>query len=149
MKKALYLSSAVIFAAVSAGLITFYLPGKTAPTAPAPSVVPTKSNGLLNVLDNTVSKLSSLEQQSLFDGLADKLSDPSGAQLQRLYRSTREGIVCGEINAKNRMGGYVGFVPFVAVVASPRASIVIPDREVVERFPEKIQILQAGMGCFG
>lgn len=147
MKKALNLSAAVVTAAVSAGLITYYLPRTTIPVAPAPSVVPAKSNGPLNVLDDTGSILSSSEQQSLFDGLTDKLSDPSGAQLRKLARSTQAGIICGELNAKNPIGGYVGFVPFAAGVALPRALIVLHKREVLERFPEDVRRIQTNLGC--
>ena len=147
MKKVFYLSSAVIFAAVSAGLITFYFPRTTSPAVPAPSSVLTKSSVPLNVLDDTVSILSSTEQQSLFDGLTDKLSDPSGAQLRKLARSTQVGMICGELNAKNQMGGYVGFVPFAAGVVLPRAMIVMHKREVVERFPEDVRRIQTNLGC--
>jgi hypothetical protein len=37
VKKAFYLSSAVFVAAISAGLITFYLQRTTSPAIPAPS----------------------------------------------------------------------------------------------------------------
>jgi hypothetical protein len=44
--------------------------------------------------------------------LADLLVDPSSAQVRRLVRN--DGAICGEVNAKNRMGGYVGFKAFFA-----------------------------------
>jgi hypothetical protein len=40
------------------------------------------------------------------------LSDPSSAQYKNV-NSYSEDVVCGEVNAKNRMGGYVGFQPFI------------------------------------
>lgn len=47
-----------------------------------------------------------------------ELSDPHSAQFQseRLFSNwTPSGsALCGEVNAKNRMGGYAGFQPFVA-----------------------------------
>jgi hypothetical protein len=49
--------------------------------------------------------------------------DPSSAQ----FRNVREkgGEVCGEVNAKNAMGGYVGFQRFWWVNYAPdRASIL-------------------------
>jgi hypothetical protein len=147
VKKVFYLSSAVVFAAISAGLITFYLPRTTTPAVPAPSSVPTKSNEPLNVLDDTVSILSSSEQQSLSRGLASELSDPSGAQLRRLARSTRAGMICGELNAKNHIGAYVGFLPFAAGVAIPRAFIIMPKPDVMEHFPEVVRGGQTKMGC--
>ena len=40
-----------------------------------------------------------------------QLVDPESAQFSEL-RLTRDGSVCGLINAKNSFGGYVGFKPF-------------------------------------
>lgn len=44
------------------------------------------------------------------------LRDPESARFQGLFegydRKKREIVVCGEVNAKNGLGGYVGFVPF-------------------------------------
>lgn len=40
------------------------------------------------------------------------LKDPSSAQYRNL-RVYSEGVVCGEVNAKNSMGGYAGFTPFI------------------------------------
>lgn len=39
-----------------------------------------------------------------------KLIDPTSAQYRNVNK--RDDIVCGEVNAKNRMGGYAGFVRF-------------------------------------
>lgn len=46
------------------------------------------------------------------EATAQKLIDPSSAQ----FRDVRwnDETVCGEVNAKNRMGGYVGFKQFYA-----------------------------------
>lgn len=44
---------------------------------------------------------------------AKNLIDPSSAQF-RSVRVGKNGSVCGEINAKNRMGAYVGFSRWVA-----------------------------------
>lgn len=41
-----------------------------------------------------------------------KLSDPSSVQYREVAAYS-EGVVCGEVNAKNKMGGYVGFQAFV------------------------------------
>lgn len=43
---------------------------------------------------------------------AEALIDPSSAQFRSL-RLGPTGTVCGEINGKNRLGGYVGFRRFV------------------------------------
>lgn len=41
----------------------------------------------------------------------DNLTDPSSARFRNVQQKPN-GAVCGEVNAKNRMGGYVGFAPF-------------------------------------
>ena len=45
------------------------------------------------------------------------LKDPSSAQFQGLELKAGGKVLCGEINAKNSYGGYVGFRPFVATSA--------------------------------
>lgn len=40
------------------------------------------------------------------------LLDPSSAQFRNMHIAKLKPIVCGEVNAKNRMGGYVGFKRF-------------------------------------
>jgi hypothetical protein len=48
------------------------------------------------------------------------LKDPGSAQFRNLKRYTR--MVCGEVNAKNSYGGYVGFEPFL--VSADKAELV-------------------------
>lgn len=45
--------------------------------------------------------------------VADQLVDPTSAQF-RNDRIAKEGWHCGEVNAKNSMGGYGGFKRFIA-----------------------------------
>ena len=140
MRKAIYVLSAVVVAAIAAGAITLkvQVPNSGWLTA---------SNGPLNVLDSSASVLSREELQSLFEGLSDKTSDPVAAQVRNLARANTAGMVCGEVNAKNRLGGYIGFVPFIAGVALPRALIVMPTREVVEKMPQELKQIQKKWGC--
>lgn len=42
-----------------------------------------------------------------------KLKDPSSVQYRKVRFIDDEAAVCGEFNAKNSYGGYVGFKPFV------------------------------------
>jgi hypothetical protein len=56
-------------------------------------------------------------------------------------------MICGEINERTQMGGYVGFVPFAAGVAIPRAFIIMPKPDVLEYFPEVVRRGQANFGC--
>lgn len=48
--------------------------------------------------------------------LIDNLNDPDSAKLRKLMYfndvNNKMQILCGEINAKNRMGGYVGYRKF-------------------------------------
>jgi hypothetical protein len=41
-----------------------------------------------------------------------RLKDPESAQFRNL-RETSTGNVCGEVNARNEMGGYTGFKQFI------------------------------------
>ncbi|ENX06086.1 hypothetical protein [Acinetobacter courvalinii] len=50
--------------------------------------------------------------------IRDSIKDPRSAQFQhiRVVKNLRgERAVCGEVNAKNAFGGYVGFTPFMYV----------------------------------
>ena len=45
----------------------------------------------------------------------EQLFDPASAQFKNLHEVDRKGgwVVCGEVNAKNRFGGYTGFRRFM------------------------------------
>lgn len=45
--------------------------------------------------------------------LISLLKDPASAQT-RNERITKAGVLCGEVNAKNSMGGYVGFKKYIS-----------------------------------
>lgn len=47
---------------------------------------------------------------------ASRMKDPASAQFRTLVvsRASGERALCGEINAKNAFGAYVGFRPFIA-----------------------------------
>jgi hypothetical protein len=46
--------------------------------------------------------------------ILDKLYDPDSAEFRNLYFSKFSGfaVLCGKVNARNRLGGYTGFQPF-------------------------------------
>lgn len=48
--------------------------------------------------------------------IADSLKDPNSAQFRnvRVVPYEEGAVICGEVNAKNSYGGYVGFEAFVA-----------------------------------
>lgn len=54
----------------------------------------------------------------LLDEVRNGLTDPESAQFRniRVFSdwTPRQTAICGEVNAKNRMGGYVGFKHFTA-----------------------------------
>ena len=50
------------------------------------------------------------------------LFDPQSAEF-RNEQTSNEGSVCGEVNAKNRMGGYVGFSRYV-YLANVKSAVI-------------------------
>jgi hypothetical protein len=60
------------------------------------------------------------------------LSDPGSVQY-RDVKTFNDGTVCGEYNAKNKLGGYVGFQPFAyfrkTIIGDARHLIVICSNE--------------------
>jgi hypothetical protein len=46
------------------------------------------------------------------------LTDPDSANFRDVYLTPKGVIVCGQVNAKNRYGGYVGFRRFISVGSS-------------------------------
>lgn len=44
--------------------------------------------------------------------IEETLSDPLSVQYRNITES-EHGLICGEVNAKNRMGGYAGFKKFL------------------------------------
>lgn len=67
-------------------------------------------------------------QTVAMQALENFLHDPESARLKDVHRVARTGAVCGRVNAKNRMGGYGGYLEF----------IVFPDSELrIEPDPER------------
>lgn len=66
--------------------------------------------------------------------VADSLKDPGSAQFKnvRLAPFGTGKVVCGEVNAKNSYGGYVGYTRFVASTDSS----TLASRSLDSRFPE-------------
>lgn len=50
--------------------------------------------------------------QRLEKEIAQHLVDPESAQFRNVVVSPSTGAACGEVNARNRMGGFVGFTGF-------------------------------------
>lgn len=67
------------------------------------------------------------------EAVLEKLNDPNSAQFRNLRIGKSGDLICGEVNAKNRMGGYVGFVTFMATVANRQGEIQIVDLGIDEQ----------------
>lgn len=101
--------------------------------------------------------------QAAADRVSQRLKDPSSAQFRNLTYHNINGfahVVCGEVNAKNAMGGYAGFRPFIVVQKrsgsnqsdfDPKADMrvdVSDERncqEVVARYSEREQVIREVM----
>lgn len=68
------------------------------------------------VVDQSGASLPPELLQAVAQALSSIVKDPSSLQLRKLSRFTPPGAdyqaVCGELNAKNGAGGYVGFQAF-------------------------------------
>jgi hypothetical protein len=65
-----------------------------------------------NVIDGSSGNIDDKLRQRAIALLSEGLKDPMSAQVRHLRPGRYPESVCGEVNAKNSMGGYVGFVPF-------------------------------------
>ncbi len=84
--------------------------------------------------------------ESIKSRTADKLKDPESARFKNLRFVDYKGgkLICGEVNAKNSYGGYVGFAPFLATL--DHIAIV---GDVVNDSPSRsvnMSLLNAGCG---
>lgn len=68
------------------------------------------------VVDDSTASVGDVMLKELAAAISDNLADPGSGQLRGLRMFKPVGAdyeaVCGEINAKNSYGGYVGFAPF-------------------------------------
>jgi hypothetical protein len=69
------------------------------------------------IIDGSGSDMDEAARRSMFDRVTEDTADPVSAQFRRLWRApnTPDGnaaVWCGEVNRKNRMGGYIGFRKF-------------------------------------
>lgn len=66
------------------------------------------------------------------EAMARKLNDPTSAQWRDLFTVKTPDlgeVVCGMVNSKNRMGGYVGFTGFIYEKNIRRATMMFSGRE--------------------
>jgi hypothetical protein len=62
-------------------------------------------------------KFRAKEAAKVKSAIADRLKDPDSAKFRRMSSDTYAAFFCGEVNAKNSMGGYVGYKRFYAIGA--------------------------------
>lgn len=74
--------------------------------------------------------LSPSKLASFKAAVADEMKDPQSVQFRKLKgvkdAKGNEGL-CGEINAKNSYGGYIGFKPFYALIGNGKTGVATPD----------------------
>lgn len=71
--------------------------------------------------------LPAAARQTVARAVANTMKDPNSAEFRdwHAFQSQKGLLVCGEVNAKNGYGGYVGFTHFVAH-ASPGGRLLSP-----------------------
>jgi hypothetical protein len=52
-----------------------------------------------------------VQQHAAEQAIKDTLKDPDSARFRRIV--LKEKVICGQVNAKNAMGGYTGFAAFM------------------------------------
>lgn len=67
-------------------------------------------------------------QDDAENGVKRLLSDPDSATFSDVRPGAAEGNFCGMVNARNRMGGYVGNTPFFYEKATTISAIVAPPK---------------------
>ncbi len=70
--------------------------------------------------------------QEMKAAVAAQMVDPGSATFQALTEKIPDFAYCGEVNAKNRMGGYVGYRKFFAQRGASSNWIVTLDQRIVE-----------------
>lgn len=64
--------------------------------------------------------------------VATQMFDPGSATFQALSVKVTDFAYCGEVNSKNRMGGYVGYQRFFAQKGTSGNWIVTLDKQIVD-----------------
>ena len=68
--------------------------------------------------------LAGCSDQAAKEAVKRVLTDPESARFSEVRPGKAKGNVCGLVNAKNRMGGYVGNTPFLFEKSSDSAELV-------------------------
>lgn len=83
--------------------------------------------------------------QAAEEAIKLKLKDPESAQFRNVYvkkipTENNVHVMCGELNAKNSMGGYVGFKPFLVFVTTKEnnataGGVYLNDNDCSKKYP--------------
>lgn len=82
------------------------------------------------------------------------LTDPESAIFEHVRYVVSTGVICGSVNAKNRMGGYVGMTVFIVGVEgdvtfeATGASKYAPMEERIKAMEEYINFHEKMKSCF-
>lgn len=97
-------------------------PAKPPPPAKAQRVAPSASDAMIEQAKGV---------------LARSLKDPFSAQYQNVRRRAVTNlrgepmtVVCGEVNAKNSYGAFIGFAPWIYLDSTKTAFLLGPDRDL-------------------
>lgn len=86
--------------------------------------------GAAIVLATLISACDSPRVSAAKEAVRNGMRDPDSVEFRGIYETER--AVCGEVNAKNAFGAYVGFRPFYAYGDSPKSATVVNDIESTE-----------------
>lgn len=76
------------------------------------------------VMDGSDAALDPKVAKAMIAAVSSQLVDPYSAQFDKLRPwETDAGSICGRVNAKNGMGGYVGFQPFRYIIDQDTAYV--------------------------
>ncbi|QOL80441.1 hypothetical protein [Pseudooceanicola spongiae] len=86
-------------------------------------------------------ELSVEEQDRLESSVRSSLKDPESAKFSRITAIKGEAeliTACGQVNAKNSLGGYAGDMPFAVFLMSPDDVAMLGDTGMMQETVEKI-----------
>ncbi|CAA2144244.1 hypothetical protein [Methylobacterium bullatum] len=103
----------------------------------------------LQDVDGTLIELPTAQRGIVKVYMGRGLKDPESLQVRRV-RSSYTGTtltVCGEANARNGFGGYVGFEPFAIVVKEDNSASTYAPLKLDPQFRPIMRRAVAEMGC--
>jgi len=87
--------------------------------------------------------------EALKSKVLERLTDPASAQFRKLKLLQDNKGLCGEINAKNKLGGYVGFSAFAVDPSGKTVVLKAMTLDIAKEDADKIQKLAVSMMIAG